>query len=139
MRTLVASALALTVAGCSSTNIGDWVGNWNAGVAQTTTCPGAAMTTTQLTGAVVISAGTATDTIVTTPASYGCALTYTVSGDGATLEAGQHCGSGEGETDFSSGGLTLNGNSIAVGAAGTNQSNGQACTFNQVGQFTRGT
>jgi hypothetical protein len=138
MRTLLSSALLLVLAGCSSTNVSDWVGNWNAGVAQTTTCAGNSPSTTQLTGVVVISAGTATDTIVTTPVSYDCALTYTVSGDGATLQSGQHCNSGPAETDFTSGGLTLNGNAIAVGAAGNNQSNGQACTFNQVGQYTRG-
>jgi hypothetical protein len=144
MRVVLTCVAALGAVGCSSTNISDWVGNWNAGVSEVTTCP-SGMTTTQLTGVVAITAGTATDTIVTTPATSGCPLNWTVSGNGATLESGQHCVNPEQEVDYSSGGLTLNGNSISVGSAGTTSTQiGPSaptvdCSFNQVGTFTRGT
>jgi hypothetical protein len=133
-----------TLVGCgSSTNVSTWVGNWTAAVTEVETCT-TGTNTTQLTGAVAIVSGS-NDTITTQPVNL-CDLTWTVSGNGATLQSGQTCtvpGSqgGTWHATFSTGGLTLSGNTIVVGDSGTgvlvNNGDSINCTYTQAGNFTR--
>jgi hypothetical protein len=143
MKTFLAGFLFLALSGCTSTDISNWVGSWNAAASESEICP-SGNHTTDLTGTLTIAAGTAADTIVTQPPN-GCDLTWTVSGTGATLVTNQTCtvpGSvgGTWHATFVNGGLTLNGNQIVLGDDGTavyDNGTQQNCTFTQVGTFTR--
>jgi hypothetical protein len=144
MKAIIACITLATLCGCGGTDISSWLGSWNAAVTEQETCPPAPVNTTSLTGTLAIVAGTASDSIITQPPN-GCDLTWTVSGNDATLVANQTCsvpGSAGGTWNptFTTGGLTLNGNQIAVGDSGTGVlENGVTvqCTFNQLGVFTR--
>jgi len=65
-----------------------WVGNWTSAGTQSTTC-GTANSTDQLSGLLVIAAGTKAGTIKTT--SNNCTLIWDLDGTKAALEAGQVC------------------------------------------------
>ncbi|HXX32309.1 MAG TPA: hypothetical protein VEJ89_16530 [Myxococcaceae bacterium] len=144
---VVACALSIVwLAGCSSssTDLSAWVGNWNSAAQQDENCT-TGTHTTPLTGVLPIIAGPASDTIVTQSPN-GCNLTWTVSGNTATLQANQTCtvpGStgGTWHATFTSGGLTLNGNQLVLGDAGTAilDINGTqvSCTFAQAGSLTK--
>jgi len=147
MRVVAAAVLlSLGLSGCSSSSadVSAFVGNWNSGAQQDETCT-TGTHTTPLTGVLPIVAGTAADTIVTQSPN-GCNLTWTVSGNTATLQANQTCtvpGStgGTWHATFTSGGLTLNGNQLVLGDAGTavlDISGTQvSCTFVQAGTLTK--
>jgi hypothetical protein len=145
MRILVVCVGALAAVGCSSTNVSDWVGSWTAAMTETDTCS-IGTSTTPLNGTLAIAAGGAGDTIVTQPLN-ACDLKWTVSGDNASLESGQSCTLtdtliGTGNATFTSGGLTLSGNTIAVDDKGTAvavqpNANSVQCTFVQAESFTR--
>jgi hypothetical protein len=142
MRRLLLSALFLGLAGCSSTRTEMWTGSWNAVLSQVSTCSGQ-HTTTPVYGAIAIT-DSSTDAIITTPQGFGCALTWTVSASNAMLQPGQSCPAPELDTDYSNGGLTLDGNRISFTTAGayTSEINPNAqpmeCDFTEAGTLTRG-
>jgi hypothetical protein len=148
MKALASCVLVLAALGCgSSQSVVGWVGSWNASVAETETCSASSGNhTTGLNGPVAIVAGSASGTIITEPAN-GCDLTWTVSGSSATLTSSQMCNPvptvtpGTWTATFTTGLLTLNGNTIGVTDSGSaiylpTGGATQNCTFNQSGSFT---
>jgi hypothetical protein len=73
-----------------STGLGAWVGTWARTGTETVTCGSAAPTMDTLGGDVVIALGTSSGTI-TLKQSNGCTFVFTVSGDVASVVAGQTC------------------------------------------------
>ena len=146
MRALVfcLAPLVLLACGSSSTTAGNFVGTWVADVVEVEVCPDTGTHTTQLMGTFPIVAGSAAGTIVT-QSTNGCDLTWTVSGDNATLGSGQTCSvpgsvGGTWSPTFTSGGLSLN-NATTIGVHDMGTAvyvNGatQNCTFTQSGTFT---
>jgi hypothetical protein len=132
-------------AGDASVGPSSFVGTWARSASQTVTCPTGTPTTNTIAGNLVITLGTASDTIVgTTPD--GCATTYTVSGDTATASAGESCtvtlDGGAQET------ITVTSHTLTLGAGGTTISStssstidklatGTICTAMSSGTFTK--
>lgn len=148
MRALVLSFATLACLGCgSSVDVTPWVGSWTASVTQMEACSGSSGSHTDgLNGAIIIAAGSASGTILTEP-SNGCDLTWTVSGNSATLTNNVTCPTvpasvpGTWSATFTTGLLTLNGSTIGVSDSGSaiftpTGDPAQNCTFNQSGSFT---
>ena len=148
MRALVRLAPFLLLGCGSSVSTAGWVGSWTATVVETEMCGSSSgQHSNGPNCAVVIANGIASGTIVTQPLN-GCDLTWTVNGSNATLASSQSCptvpsasGGGTWTPTFTSGLLTLNGNTMGFSASGMAQylpPSGAAvpCTFSQSGTLT---
>lgn len=131
-----AALLAITACGGGGDGIDHaWIGNWMEGGTQSTTC-GVVSGTTQISGLVVISAGTKGGTLQTF--SDNCTLIWDVSGSRATIETGQTCtvsvNGANATVTWTASTMTLNGNTITVltGGSATN-----SCSFTQQGTLTK--
>jgi hypothetical protein len=133
-----ALVLAAGLGGCGSSGGGGepqtnpWLGSWTQGGTQSTTC-GAVIETTDLSGVVVISAGTKSGTIQTS--TNGCVLTWDVSGDSATLASGQSCTflvfGTNATVSWTAGSVSLSGLTI-TGTAGGSADNGCSAVDQQL-------
>ena len=144
---LAACAVAcvlLTACGSSNTaNPALWVGSWTASGTEVQSCP-SGNNTAQLTGTVNIDSFSSSE--VTTMAANGCNLDWTLNGNTAALNGStQVCtvpGSlgGTWHATFTTGTLSLSGNTISVSNSGTavlaiNNTTAN-CTFTQSGLLT---
>lgn len=146
MKVLPACVMAVVLAGCGSSNNANpalWVGSWTASGTEVESCP-SGNNTAQLTGTVNIDSFASNE--VTTMAANGCNLDWTLNGNAATLTGStQVCtvpGSlgGTWHATYTSGTLSLSGNTISVGDMGTavlaiNNTTAN-CTFTQSGLLT---
>src|SRR5690348_6860138 len=93
MRHILGFAMVIGLAACGgddgAANVDAWLGNWNTAGTQSTTCAIGGTQTSQLSGVVVITAGSDSGTISTLVNN--CPLVWDVSGTHATLRSGQMC------------------------------------------------
>jgi hypothetical protein len=149
VRAMFACVVTVALVGCgsssSSTDVSAWLGSWTVSATEAESCPPDTHST-PLTGVLLIVAGSASGTIVTEPAN-ACNLTWTVSGNGATLTSTQTCSvfgsvGGQWTPTFTAGSLGLSGSTIALNDTGTATLAVTGfpvanCTFVQSGSFTR--
>ena len=126
MAAFVPAALLLTACGGDDAASGNdkWYGNWNRTGTQSTTC-GLLNNTNQLTGILVIGAGTMPGTLQIT--ADGCMVLWDVADTRATLRPGQMCT------------VSVNGfNATVTGTQGTAMLAGTTITGTQAGSANNG-
>jgi len=134
---------ALFGCGGGGVNVQPYIGLWTSVGNEIETC-NSVPHNTSLNGLLTIAQGASPADVVTN-APNGCDLTWSVSGNTASLKGSQTCavsGSAGGiwTATFTSGSLTLSGNSISYSDQGTgvlNTAPAIQCTFTQAGTFTR--
>ncbi len=137
-------ALLTVLFGCGgSVNVQPYIGSWTSVGNQIETC-NSAQHVTSLNGMLTITSGSSSGDVVTNPPN-GCNLTWSVSGNTASLRGSQTCTvpssvGGIWTATFTSGSLSLSGSTIGYSDQGTGVLNtGQTtqCTFTQSGIFTK--
>ena len=126
----------------STSKFDAWEGIWNYTITPSGQCFGGPFS-----GAVTILAGSATDTVVTEfPGDAVCYLTWTVSGNTATLQSREVCPDSIGTLAYTSGELALTAKQISLSDTGEitdiHDPNGtfglpMSCTFNETGVLTQ--